>query len=55
MKKILVCGAKRLLKIILAAYRRNSEESSRVILGHQYDYKTICDLLLFDRITDELR
>jgi hypothetical protein len=33
----------------------NSEESSRVIWGHKYDYKTICDMFLFEQIREELK
>lgn len=54
-QKILVCAAKRLLKIVLTAYRMNSEDSSRVIWGHEYDYKTICDTFLFDKIRDDIK
>ena len=45
---LILSGAKRLLKIILTAYRMTSEESSRIILGHELDYKTVNDWLFIE-------
>jgi len=50
--KIISVCAKRLLKIILTAYRLNGEESSRIISGHELDYKTINDTLFIQYVVE---
>ena len=42
------------MKIILTAYRLNAEDSSRIILGHELDYKTINDNLFIEHVHDNL-
>lgn len=47
--------SKRLLKVILTAYRFNGEEGSRIISGHELDYKTISDTLFIEYVVENLR